>query len=136
MRIAVSYQEEQIGEHFSTAGCFAIYEYENADVTKATRHLIKMDGSRGAVELMQAEGVDVVICGNMSGTEKAELLSVGIVPISGYAGGAEKVADLLAIGELPIISDDAFDDESFGGCAGCSGCSSAGSCGSCSSCGC
>ena len=72
---------------------------------------------------MKELDVAAVMAGNMGGEAKAELLSLGIVPIAGYSGDADTAADLLVTGQLPVNGAE-------GGC-GCSG-----SCGGCSgSCG-
>ena len=40
MRIAVSYNNGEIYEHFGHAKLFAIYDYEGADVTRCTKKLV------------------------------------------------------------------------------------------------
>ena len=70
MRIAVAYQDGQIGEHFGHAKMFAIYEYEDADVNHCTKRLIETGdrhGHEAMAELMRDEKVDAVITGNMGG---------------------------------------------------------------------
>ena len=47
MRIAVAYQDGQIGEHFGHAELFAVYEYENADVNRCTKRLIETGDLHG-----------------------------------------------------------------------------------------
>lgn len=139
MRIAVAYDNGDIGLHFGHAECFAIYNYEDGDVSRCTKRLVETGdrhGHQAMAELMQAEGVDAVISGNMGGEAKAALLSLGIVPIAGFEGPADLAADLLVLGRLPIGGGENF---SGGGCAGsCSGCSGCGpeGCGPDCSCGC
>ena len=92
MRIAVAYQDGQIGEHFGHAKMFAIYEYEDADVNRCTKRLVETGdrhGHEAMAELMRDEKVDAVITGNMGGEAKAALLSLGIVPVAGFAGPAD-----------------------------------------------
>ena len=127
MRIAVAWDNGDIGLHFGHADCFAIYNYEDGDVSRCTKTLVPTDGRHGhqaMAELMQAQNVDAVISGNMGGEAKAALLSLGIVPIAGFEGPADLAADLLVLGRLPIGVGENF---SGGGCAGsCSGCSGCG----------
>ena len=40
MRIAVTYNDGMIFEHFGHCECFAIYDYENSDVNKCTKTLV------------------------------------------------------------------------------------------------
>ena len=68
-------------------------------------------------ELMQDEGVDAVLAGNMGGEAKAALLSLGIVPVAGFCGPADLAADLLVLGKLPINGGEG-DSGRGGGCSG------------------
>ena len=138
MRIAVAWDNGDIGLHFGHAETFAVYDYEDGDVSRCVKTLVPTDGRHGhqaMAELMQAEGVDAVISGNMGGEAKAALLSLGIVPIAGFEGPADLAADLLVLGRLPIGGGENF---SGGGCSGCSGCSGCGpeGCGPDCNCGC
>ena len=114
MRIAVAYQDGEIGEHFGHAKLFAIYDYAEADVNRCTKKLVETGdrhGHQAMAELMREEKVDAVISGNMGGEAKAALLSMGIVPIAGFAGSADDAADLLILGQLPLMGES-------GGCSG------------------
>ena len=122
MRIAVAYQDGEIGEHFGHAKLFAIYDYAEADVNRCTKKLVETGdrhGHQAMAELMREEKVDAVISGNMGGEAKAALLSMGIVPIAGFAGSADDAADLLILGQLPLMGEGGGCSS---GCAGCSGC--------------
>ena len=135
MRIAVAYDNGEIGLHFGHAEMFAVYDYADGDVSRCTKRLVETGerhGHQAMAELMQAEGVDAVISGNMGGEAKAALLSLGIVPIAGFEGDADKAADLLILGELPILQGEGFCAGGCTGCGECNGCGSAGDCG----CGC
>ena len=66
MRIAVSYNNGEIYEHFGHAKLFAIYDYEGADVTRCTKKLVEVGerhGHQAMAELMRDERVDAVISG-------------------------------------------------------------------------
>lgn len=132
MTVAVAYHNGEIGQHFGHADMFAIYEYEGADVNRCVKRLVETGDRHGheqMAQLMRELKVDAVISGNMGGEAKAALLSLGIVPIAGFEGDADKAADLLILGELPILQGEGF-------CAGgCTGCGECGGCGS-ADCGC
>ena len=126
MRIAVAWDNGNIGEHFGHAEMFALYTYEGADVNKCEKKLIDCMGLHGHADmanLMRDNRVDAVLVGRMGVEAKAMLLGYGIVPVTGYEGDADTAADLLITGQLPIMED-------AGGCSG--GCS--GGCGGCSGC--
>ena len=129
MRVAVSYQNGEIYEHFGHAEQFAIYDFDGNDIESSTKRLIDVSGLHGheaMAQRMKDEGVDAVLSGNMGPAAKAQLLSMGIVPVIGYCGDADTAAELLILGRLPILGGD-------GGC-GCGG-SCGGSCGPDCSCG-
>ena len=122
MRIAVAYHNGEIYEHFGHAELFAIYDYENADVNRCTKQLVETgerQGHRAMAELMREQRIDAVIAGNMGGEAKAALLALGIVPITGFAGSADDAADLLILGQLPILEGGAACSGNCGGCSGC-----------------
>ena len=130
MTVAVAYHNGEIGQHFGHADMFAIYEYEGADVMRCTKRLVETGDRHGheqMAQLMRELKVDAVISGNRGGEAKAALLSLGIVPIAGFEGDADKAADLLILGELPILQGE-------GCCAG--GCTGCGECGGCGDSGC
>ena len=130
MRVAVSYLNGEIYEHFGHAEQFAIYDFDGNDVENATKRLIdvhELHGHEAMVERMKAEGVEAVLCGNMGPAAKAMLLSNGIVPVIGYCGDADTAAELLILGRLPIAGG--------AGDCGCSG-SCGSDCGCGGSCGC
>ncbi len=136
MRIAVSYHDGEIGEHFGHAEMFAIYDYEDADVNRCIKQLLETgdrQGHQAMAELMQQYHVDAVISGQMGGEAKAALLSLGIVPITGFAGSADDAADMLILGQLPILQGEGF---CSGGCTGCGECGGCHDAGGCSACGC
>ena len=137
MRIAVAYDNGEIGLHFGHAEMFAVYDYDDADVSRCTKRLVETGerhGHQAMAELMQAEGVDAVISGNMGGEAKAALLSLGIVPIAGFEGPADLAADLLVLGRLPLTGGENFSGGCAGSCSGCSGCGP--DCGCGGDCGC
>ena len=138
MRIAVAYKDSEIYEHFGHCPLFAVYEYGEyvTDCVKTLIDTSMLSGHHAMAEKMKELGVDAVLTGNMGGEAKAELLSLGIVPIAGYSGDADTAADLLVTGQLPI--------EGAGGCGcggSCGGCGGScggedGSCGCGPDCGC
>ena len=127
MKIAVTYKDGEIYEHFGHCETFAIYDYEEADVNRVTKVLVDCadrHGHQAMADLMREQGVDAVICGNMGAEARALLLTYGIIPVAGYCGDADTAADLLITGQLPVFDDaGACSGGSGGGCGGgCGGC--------------
>ena len=121
IRIAVSYKDGEIFEHFGHSEYFAIYEYDEHDLDKSVKRLVDtsaMHGHRDMADLMKRERIDAVICGQMGDEARALLLQYGIIPVPGYCGDADTAADLLVTGQLPPADGGGCS----GGCGGCSGC--------------
>ncbi len=121
IRIAVSYKDGEIYEHFGHSELFAIYEFDEHDLSASSKKLVDtsaMHGHKDMAELMKREKIDAVICGQMGDEARSLLLSYGIIPVPGYCGDADTAAELLVTGELPTSDGGACS----GGCGGCSGC--------------
>ena len=121
MKVAVAYNNGEIHGHFGHCEMFAVYEYGEY-VTDCQKTLVETgdrQGHQAMADLMKEQGVEAVIAGNMGPEAKAALLSMGIVPIAGFAGSADDAADLLILGQLPLMGEGGG---CSGGCAGCSGC--------------
>ena len=128
MKIAVTYKDGEIYEHFGHCETFAIYDYAEADLDRVTKVLVDCTdrhGHQAMADLMREQGVDAVICGNMGAEARALLLSYGIIPVAGYCGDADTAADMLITGQLPIFDDSGACGGGCGGCGGgCGGCGS------------
>ena len=121
IRIAVSYKDGEIFEHFGHSELFAIYEFDEHDLEKSTKRLVDtsaMHGHKDMADLMKREQIDAVICGQMGDEARSLLLSYGIIPVPGYCGDADTAAELLVTGQLPTSDGGACS----GGCGGCPGC--------------
>ena len=121
IRIAVSYKDGEIFEHFGHSEMFAIYEFDEQDLNKSTKRLVETSGLHGhqdMADLLKRERADAVICGQMGDEARSLLLSYGIIPVPGYCGDADTAAELLVTGELPTSDGGGCS----GGCGGCSGC--------------
>ena len=125
MKIAVTYKDGEIFEHFGHCETFAVYDYDLNDLSNVKKVLVDCSdrhGHQAMAELMRDQGVDAVICGNMGAEARALLLSFGIVPVAGYCGDADTAADMLITGQLPIIDGaGACGGGCGGGCGGCGG---------------
>lgn len=137
IRIAVSYKDGEIFEHFGHSELFAIYEFDEHDLDVSTKRLVDtsaLHGHKDMADLMRREKIDAVICGQMGDEARSLLLSYGIIPVPGYSGDADTAAELLVTGQLPTS-----DGGCGGGCGGCPGCGGAEgeeSCGCGGGCGC
>ena len=132
MKVAVAYDNGDIAENFGSCNVFASYNYTGEYVNEREKELLQcapMSDPNTVAELLLANKIEAVICGNMSPDAKNILLSRGVSPVSGFCGDADTAADMLVTGQLPI--GEGADSGGCGGCcSGCSGCgSSEGGCG-------
>lgn len=86
MKIAVTYQDGSVFQHFGKTENFKIYVVENQDIVSS--EIISSNGSgHGALAGVLAEqGVNVVICGGLGDGALKALTEAGIEVCSGAAG--------------------------------------------------
>ena len=97
MRIAVTYENGQIFQHFGHTAQFKFYDVENGSVT--AEQVVDTNGSgHGALAGFLTENqVEVLICGGIGGGAQMALAEAGIALYGGVSGNAdEAVAALLA----------------------------------------
>ena len=97
MKIAVTYDNGQVFQHFGHTEYFKVYEVEEGKVVSA--EVVDTNGSgHGALAGVLAElNVDTLICGGIGGGARNALASVGIQIYGGVSGDADAaVAALLS----------------------------------------
>ena len=89
MKIAVTYDNGQVFQHFGHTQMFKLYEVTNQEVT-ATRLLdTNGNGHSALVTLLKANQVDTLICGGIGGGAKNALAEAGIELYGGACGDAD-----------------------------------------------
>ena len=97
MKIAVTFENGQVFQHFGHTEQFKIYKIANGKV--AASSVVDTNGSgHGALAgFLQQHGVDTLICGGIGGGARTALDQAGIRLYGGVSGSADQaVADLLA----------------------------------------
>lgn len=105
MKIAVTYENGQVFQHFGHTKNFKIYEVEEGKILN--EEIISTEGSgHGALAVLLAkENVDVLICGGIGGGAQKALEEAGIDFYGGVNQAADQaVADLLK-GQLKYDPD-------------------------------
>ena len=105
MKIAVTYENGQIFQHFGHTEQFKVYEVENGAV--ASSQVVNTNGSgHGALAgLLKALGVDTLICGGIGGGAQAALSEAGIRLYGGVSGDADRAVEALLSGNLMFQPD-------------------------------
>ena len=105
MRIAVTYENGEVFQHFGHTAQFKLYDVENGVILK--EQLVDTNGSgHGALAgFLQAASVDALICGGIGMGARMALQDAGIALYAGVQGSADAAAKALAKGELEYDPD-------------------------------
>lgn len=100
MKIAVTYENGQIFQHFGHTECFKVYNVEDGRV--AASQLVDTEGQgHGALAgMLRTLGVDTLICGGIGGGARSALDAAGIRLFGGVSGSADEAVDALLQGKL------------------------------------
>ena len=100
MRIAATYDNGEIFQHFGHTEEFKVYEVEDGRVVSS--EVISSNGSgHGALAgLLAGKGIDVLICGGIGGGAQAALEQQGIELCAGASGSADEAVEAYLRGEL------------------------------------
>ena len=100
MKIAVTYDNGNIFQHFGKTENFKVYEVEDNQVVSS--EVIGSNGTgHGALAgLLSEQGVDVLICGGIGGGAQAALTEAGIELCAGAQGNTDQVVEAYLKGEL------------------------------------
>ena len=100
MRVAVTYENGEIFQHFGHTEQFKLYDVENGKIIAS--QVVDTNGSgHGALAgVLSALNVDALICGGIGGGAQAALAAAGIRLYGGVSGSADAAAEALAAGTL------------------------------------
>lgn len=131
MKIAVTYDNGEIFQHFGKTESFKVYEVEDNKVVSS--EVIGSNGTgHGALAgLLAEQGVNVLICGGIGGGAQTALTEAGIELCAGAQGNTDQAVESYLKGEL-VSSGANCDhhhheeghscgDSCGGGCGGCGG---------------
>ncbi len=131
MKIAVSYANGEVFQHFGKTEFFKIYETEGKRILSG--QVVPTDGigHEALAEFLKGLGVEVVICGGLGDGAMAALTGAGIEVCSGAEGDTDLAVDSYLKGQLVSTGtncDHHHHEDASEGCGGCGG-SCGGSCG-------
>ena len=78
MKIAVTYENGQIFQHFGHTEQFKVYEFEGKDIVNVEIVSTNGNGHGALAEFLVENGVDTLICGGIGGGAQAALAEAGI----------------------------------------------------------
>ena len=100
MKIAVTYDNGNVFQHFGKTENFKVYEVEDNKVVSS--EVIGSNGTgHGALAgLLAEQGIDVLICGGIGGGAQNALAEAGIQLCSGAQGNTDEAVEAYLKGEL------------------------------------
>lgn len=105
MKIAVTYENGQIFQHFGHTEQFKIYDADGGKIL--SEEIVSTNGSgHGALAgLLRTLNIDVLICGGIGGGAKAALADAGIKLYGGACGSCDAAVQALLAGNLDYNPD-------------------------------
>ncbi len=100
MRIAVTYENEMVFQHFGHSKQFKIYDVENDDVVNSEVIETEGRGHGSLAGFLGAAQVDTLICGGIGAGAQSALKEVGIDLFACVSGNADEAVDALLQGTL------------------------------------
>ena len=105
MKIAVTYENGQIFQHFGHTAQFKLYEVEDGKIVNA--EVVDTNGSgHGALAgLLSSLNADVLICGGIGGGAQMALAQAGIKLFGGVNGNADEAVEAFLANSLNYDSE-------------------------------
>lgn len=105
MKIAVTYENGQVFQHFGHTEQFKVYTVEGTELLSA--EVVDTDGfGHGALaEFLSRLGVDTLICGGIGGGAQIALGNAGIKLYGGVVGSCDEVVKAFLAGKLDYNPD-------------------------------
>ena len=114
MKIAVTYENGLIFQHFGHTEQLKIYDVENGKIVSAKVIDTNGHGHGALADLLKMSGVDVLICGGIGGGAQMALAQAGIELFGGVSGECDAAVAALIAGNLgynPNVRCDHHDHE-------------------------
>ncbi len=105
MRIAVTYENGQVFQHFGHTEQFKVYDVEDNKIVSS--EVVDTNGSgHGALAgVLSSLNADVLICGGIGGGAQMALANAGIKLYGGVSGNADEVVNAFVEGNLDYNPD-------------------------------
>lgn len=105
MKIAVTYENENVFQHFGHTHTFKIYEVQDKNIIKSELIPAPSAGHGALAGFLAASGVDVLICGGIGEGAQNTLNQVNIKFYGGITGNADEAVKRYIAGNLGYVHD-------------------------------
>ena len=122
MKIAVTYENGQIFQHFGHTEQFKVYEVEGGKILSSEVINTNGQGHSALAGLLKVIGVDVLICGGIGGGAQIALAEAGIKLYGGVLGSCDAAVEAFLANDLgydPNVKCDHHDHEHREGAHSC-----------------
>ena len=100
MRIAVTYENGEIFQHFGHTEEFKVYDVEDGKIIASEVVDTNGNGHGALAGVLTALNADVLICGGIGGGAQVALNAAGIKLFGGVSGEADKAVEAFIAGNL------------------------------------
>ena len=114
MKIAVTYENGQIFQHFGHTEQFKVYDVEDGKIVSKTIVDTNGQGHGALAGLLKTIGADVLICGSIGGGAQMALADEGIKLCGGVSGSCDAAVEAYLANNLgydPNVKCDHHDHE-------------------------
>lgn len=105
MRIAVTYENGEVFQHFGHTEQFKLYDEDAGQIVRSEIVSTCGSGHGALADFLSAQGVDILLCGGIGGGAQEALRAAGIQFFGGVSGSADAAAQALLAGTLAFVPD-------------------------------
>ncbi|WP_455522758.1 NifB/NifX family molybdenum-iron cluster-binding protein [Ruminococcus sp.] len=105
MKIAVTYENGSVFQHFGHTEQFKIYEILQGKIVKSQIVSTNGNGHGALAGILSEQGVDTLICGGIGAGAQTALANAGIQLYGGVSGNADAAVEQLLAGTLAYNPD-------------------------------
>lgn len=105
MKIAVTYENGNVFQHFGRTEQFKIYEILQGKIVKSQIVSTNGNGHGALAGILSEQGVDTLICGGIGAGAQTALENAGIQLYGGVSGNADAAVEQLLAGTLVYNPD-------------------------------
>lgn len=101
MKVAVTYENGEVFQHFGRTPQFQVYDVEDGKVVSSEVVDTNGTGHGALAGFLERLGAEVLICGGIGGGAQMALSESGIRLFAGASGDAEEAVKAFLVGALP-----------------------------------
>ena len=105
MKIAVTYENGQIFQHFGHTEYFKVYEVQDGKIVDSKVVDTNGNGHGALVGVLNDLNAEILICGGIGGGAQMALAEAGIKLYGGVSGDADAAVEALLAGKLDFNPD-------------------------------